>query len=621
MMSEQTMSQILKSFTLSLLILPSIFFCFQASAQESAYPLQMSSNRTSHRPEVPGPNGLVSAGHPLAAMSGLQILMAGGNAIDASVATLATLNVVRPQMSGAGGNGFVTYFDQASGEVLSLNATGAAPLLLDAALLSPEDLNKGINAGVVPGLFGGWVSLLQNHGTMSLAEVIAPAIGYARDGHPLESSVASGIASSQALFEQFPASAAQFLPGGRAPVAGELFKMTALALTFQKLVDAEAQALANGADRVEALQAAFDRFYKGDIANEMARFYEVNGGLFRLEDFSRYQASWEQPVHIKYRGYDIYSSPPSSRGGLEVLMQLKLVEGFDLGAMDSNDPEVTHILAEAIKLAKADIYHFVADPTIYTIPVEAMLSDEYAASRRQLIKLDQHMTFPGPGKPAGYENSTAYRQHLLPKQEIAARREQSFAGSTTSFSIRDKDGNVVASTPTHGGAFGTGVVVGNTGLTFNNGTRIGSSSPYPEDVNYARGGQIPILNNSPVIVMKDGEFIMSLGSPGGETIGQTQFQVLVNVLDFGMPVQAAIEAPRFSLFAEPNFYKEGAVITMRIEDRISIEQFEGLRVRGHEVQLAPSFSLGSIQAILRNEEFNTVTAGADPRRAAYAVGW
>ncbi len=606
---------------LLLLILPALFFGAMASAQESAYPLQMSSNRTSHRPEVPGPNGLVTAGHPLAAMSGLQILMRGGNAIDASVATLATLNVVRPQMSGAGGNGFVTYFDKASGEVLSLNATGAAPLLLDAALLSTEDLDKGINAGVVPGLFGGWIALLQRFGTMSLGEVIAPAIGYARDGHPLESSVASGIASSQELFKQFPDSAAQFLPNGRVPATGELFKMPALAMTFQKLVDAETQALEQGADRVEALQAAFERFYKGDIADEMARFYEENGGLFRHEDFSRYQASWEQPVHINYRGYDIYSSPPSSRGGLEVLMQLKLVEGFDLGALDPDDPVVTHILAEAIQLAKADIYHFVADPNLYTIPVEAMLSDEYAASRRQLINPDLAMTYPGPGKPAGFENSSAYRQHLLPKQQIAANREQSFAGSTTSFSIRDKEGNVVASTPTHGGAFGTGVVVGNTGLTFNNGTRIGSSSPYPEDVNYARGGQIPILNNSPVIVMKDGEFVLSLGSPGGETIGQTQFQVLVNVLDFGMPVQAAIEAPRFSLFAAPNFYKEGAAITMRIEDRISIEQFEGLRARGHDVQLAPSFSLGSIQAILRNEEFDTVTAGADPRRAAYAVGW
>lgn len=590
-------------------------------AQESAYPLQLSSNRDSTRPEVPGPNGLVSAGHPLASMSGLQILMQGGNAIDAAVATLATLNVVRPQMSGAAGNGFFTYYDQASDRVYSLNATGAAPLALDAAALDPEELNKGINAGVVPGLFGGWISLLQRFGSMSLAEVMAPAIAYARDGHPLEPSVARSIAASRELFEQFPDSAALFLPDGEVPEAGQLFRMPALAATFQKLVEAEADAAAAGASREEALQAAFDRFYRGDIAEEMAAFYEDNGGLFRREDFAAYEPIWSEPLHVNYRGFDVYSSPSTSRGGLEVLMQLKLVEGFDLAAMGQGSAEATHVMAEAIKLAKADIYHYVADPEFTVMPIEGLLSDDYAASRRALIDTNHSMSFPAHGQPPGYQNATAYSQHQLPPLAIASSREASFPGSTTSFSIRDSQGNVLAATPTHGGAFGTGVVVGKTGLTFNNGTRIGSTSPYPEDVNYARGGQIPILNNSPTLVMKDGEFLLALGSPGGETIGQTQFQVLVNVLDFELSVQAAIEAPRFSLFADPNFYLEGAAISMRIEDRISVQHYEGLLARGHEVNLAPSYSLGSIQAIMQNPDHNTVTAGADPRRAAYAVGW
>lgn len=605
-----------RSLLIILLLLPSL-----GLPQESAYPLQMSSNRDSTRPEVPGSNGLVTAGHPLAAMSGLQILMQGGNAIDAAVATLATLNVVRPQMSGAAGNGFVTYFDQASDAVYSLHATGAAPQALDAAALPPDELDKGIKAGVVPGLFGGWISMLQRFGTLSLAQVMAPAIHYASVGHPIEASVVSSINYSQELFAEYPDSAAQFLPNGEVPTAGELFRMPALAATFEKLVAAEQQALTDGADRNTALQAAFDRFYKGDIADEMAAFYTEAGGLFRKADFENYQATWHEPVHINYRGYDVYSSGPSSRGGLEVLMQLKLVEGYDLGAMDREGAQVTHLLAEAIKVAKADIYHYVADPDQFSMPIEGMLADDYAATRRELIEMDTSMVYPGPGQPAGHENSSAFRAHLNPATQIAAHRESSYAGSTTSFSIRDGQGNIIAATPTHGGAFGTGVVVGNTGLTFNNGTRIGSSSPYPEDVNYARGGQIPILNNSPTLVMKDGEFIMALGTPGGETIGQTQFQVLVNVLDFGMSVQAAIEAPRFSLFAEPNFYREGAEISMRIEDRISIPHYEGLQERGHAVELAPSYSLGSIQAILRNEELDTVTAGADPRRAAYAVGW
>lgn len=606
---------------MALLFMVLLIIAGHSQAQESAYPLQMSSTRDSTRPEVPGNNGLVTAGHPLAAMAGLQILMQGGNAIDAAVATLATLNVVRPQMSGAAGNGLVTYYDQASQQMYSLHATGAAPLALNAADLDAEQLDKGIHAGVVPGLFGGWVAMLQRFGTMSLQQVMAPAIHYARDGHPIETSVVRSIDGSRELFSRYPDSAAQFLPNGRVPESGELFKMPALANTFQKLVDAETAALAQGASRHDALQAAFDRFYKGDIAAEMADFYAREGGLFRREDFARYQPSWESPLHINYRGYDIYSSAPTSRGGLEVLMQLKLVEGFDLGSMEQGDPLLSHLLIEAIKLAKADIYHYVADPDRTDMPITGMLSASYAEQRRQLIDMTGSMSYPEAGLPPGYENATAFRQHLHTSTEIAALDEQSFAGSTTSFSIRDRQGNVVAATPTHGGAFGTGVVVGNTGLTFNNGTRIGSTSPYSEDVNYARGGQIPILNNSPVIVMKDGEFVLALGTPGGETIGQTQFQVLVNILDLGMPVQAAIEAPRFSLFASPNFYKPGADITVRIEDRISIPHFEGLQASGHEVQLAPSYSLGSIQAILRQPEHDTITAGADPRRAAYAVGW
>ena len=590
-------------------------------AQESAYPLQMSSNRNSHRPEVPGPNGLVTAGHPLAAMSGLRILMNGGNAIDASVAVLATLNVVRPQMSGAGGNGFLTYYEHNSGAMYSLSATGAAAAALDASKLNSDQLDKGIYAGVVPGLFGGWISMLQKFGTMSLSEVIAPAIDYAKNGHPIESSVVRSIEGSVDLFEQFPTSAAQFLPLGRPPIVGENFSFPNLANTFERLAAAEQQALTGGANRSDALQAAFDLFYKGDIAQEMADFYHANNGQFKVEDFANYTPAWTDPIHINYRGYDIYSSPPSSRGGLEVLMQLKLVESFDLAAMGADNPMVTHLLIEAIKIAKADIYHYVADPNLFEMPVAGMLSDAYAQQRRGLFSMETAIAFPGPGQPPGYENSSAFIVHQDISSSIAALEENSVDGSTTSFSIMDKAGNVVAATPTHGGSFGTGVVVGDTGITFNNGTRVGSTSPYAEDINFARGGQIPILNNSPIIIMKDGEFVMALGTPGGETIGQTQFQVIVNALDFGMPVQTAIEAPRFSLFAAPNFYKEGAEITVRIEDRISREQFDQLSDMKHTIRLAPSFSLGSIQAILKNEKLGTVTAGADPRRAAYAVGW
>jgi gamma-glutamyltranspeptidase/glutathione hydrolase len=590
-------------------------------AQENAYPLQMSEGKTSHRPEVPGVNGLVTAGHPLASMAGLRILMAGGNAIDASVAVLATLNVVRPQMSGAGGNGFLTYFDKNSGDVHSLTAAGAAPKALVASELEAEELNKGILAGVVPGLLGGWVSMLKAHGSMSLSEVLMPALEYAENGHPIEASVVQAIESQQDLFRSYPTSARTFLPGNKIPKVGELFRMPELASTFRKLMEAEQTASDEGKSRGEALDAAFDRFYSGDIADEFTRFYAKEGGLFAKEDFKEFSPIWSKPLHVKYRGYDIYSSPPTSRGGLEVLMQMKLIERFDIEALGEGNPLLTHLMVEAIQVAKSDIYQYVADPNLFSVPTEGMLSENYISLRSKLISEDNSMTYPMAGRPDGHDKGSNEFWNAGKNLQLGSDREVSHPGSTTSFSIMDKEGNIVACTPTHGGAFGTGVVVGNTGITFNNGTRIGSTSPYSGHVNYARGGQVPILNNSPVIVLKDGEFVLALGTPGGETIGQTQFQVLVNVLDLGMSVQEAIEAPRFSLFARPNFYRAGSEITMRIEDRISIEHFRGLQKLGHNVELAPSYSLGSIQAILKNISLGTFMAGADPRRAAYAVGW
>ena len=604
-------------FAAALLVLPP-----SATAQDRGLGRHL--DRTAHRPAVPGPNGLVTAGHPLASMSGLRMLMAGGNAADAAVATLATLNVVRPQMSGMAGNGFVTLYDRISDRVYSLGATGAAPLALDPSSRMADELNKGIHAGVVPGLFGGWIALLDGFGTMSLAQVLAPAIDYAENGHPIEESVVAAIESHKDIFERFPSSRRVFLPLGRVPVPGEMFRMPDLANTLRSVVEAERAALEAGKTRSDALQAAFDRFYRGDIAEEMARFYRENGGDFTMEDFARYEPIWAEPLHTTYRGYDVYTSPPTSRGGLEVTMQLNLVEGFDLRALGAGSAETIHLLAEAIKVAKADIYAYVADPALVDVPVDELLSKDYASARRSLIDPSRVMVYPGAGNPVRVDAlqpgaraaeaavSGKLRGHL---------GEQSFAGSTTSFSIADRFGNVIAATPTHGGGFGTGVVVGNTGLTFNNGTRIGSTSPYPDDVNYAKGGQIPILNNSPIIVLREGKFHAALGTPGGETIGQTQFQVLVNLLDFGMPIQEAIAAPRFALAGEPNFYQPGAEVHFRLEGRLPGNVVRTLEGLGYTVELAPGYAFGSMQGITLDAATGALMAGADPRRVAYAVGW
>ena len=604
-------------FATPLLLLPA-----EAAARQTS--LDRYPDRLAHRTAVPGPNGLVTAGHPLASVAGLRTLMAGGNAADAAVATLATLNVVRPQMSGMAGNGFVTLYDRASDRVYSLGATGAAPLAIDPSSLTADELNKGIHAGVVPGLFGGWIALLDRFGTMSLAQVLAPAIGYAEDGHPIEESVVAAIESQKELFESFPSSRRMFLPLGRVPEPDETFRMSDLANTLRKVVEAEQIALAAGKTRSEALQAAFGRFYRGDIAEEMARFYRENGGDFTVEDFARYEPIWAEPLHTTYRGYDVYTSPPTSRGGLEVTMQLNLVEGFDLRALGAGSAETIHLLSEAIKVAKADVYAYVADPALVDVPVDALLSKDYAAARRSLIDPSGVMVYPEAGNPVrvdAFQSGARAERGAVPERRRGHLAEPSYAGSTTSFSIADRFGNVIAATPTHGGSFGTGVVVGNTGLTFNNGTRIGSTSPYPDDVNYVRAGQIPILNNSPIIVFKDGRFHAALGTPGGETIGQTQFQVLVNLLDFGMPIQEAISAPRFTLSGEPNFYQPGAEVRFRLEDRLPGDVVRTLEGFGYTVELAPGYSFGSIQGITLDAVTGALMAGADPRRVAYAIGW
>jgi gamma-glutamyltranspeptidase/glutathione hydrolase len=570
-----------------------------------------------HRPAVPGSRALVTSAHPLASMAGMEILMKGGNAFDAAVAVAATLNLVEPQSSGFGGNGFMTVFDRNTGQVLSLSMAGPAPRGIRPAEMTPELLNRGIKAGIVPGNAGGLLTALERFGTRSVGEVLGAAIFYAERGVPINENLVASIRSTRDYFRTQPTSAAVFLPGGQVPKEGDLFRMPDLARTFRKLVDAEAAALAAGQPRAAAIRAAYDRFYTGDIAKEIADFSRAHGGVITEADIASFRAEWQQPLHTTYRGYDVYSNPSTSRGGFEVAMQLNLIEPFDLGSMGAGSAAAIHVQAEAIKVAKADIYRWVADPRSFAVPQAGLLSKEYAASRRSLIDPAKAGVYPPPGQPAGAPSVS----QVAAGRVLDERYERSY--DTTSFSIVDSAGNAVAVTPTLGGNFGNGVIMGETGLLLNNGMRLGSTSPYPDNPNYVAPGRIPILNNSPVVVLKDGRLKMIYGTPGGETIGQTQFQVLVNVIDFGMGIQEAIEAPRFRVDAEPSFYKPGAQLTLALEQRVTPATLERLKAMGHGVEMLPAFTagVGGVQGILFNGDAGTMTAGADPRRAGYAVGW
>jgi gamma-glutamyltranspeptidase/glutathione hydrolase len=567
------------------------------------------------RPAVAGLNGLVTSGHPIASSAGLQILLKGGNAFDAAAAVGSMAALGEPEMNGIGGNGFMTIYHKGTGKVWSLSMAGAAPKGIVPADMTPETLNAGMKAGIVPGNIGGYLIQFQRFGTMKVADVFATAIDYAEKGYPIDPMLAASIARGRNNLAKYPTTAKIFLPNGEPLKAGDLLKNPDYAATLRKMVEAEAQALAKGASREAAIQAAYDRFYKGDIAQEIDRFFKANGGVLTAADLAAYKPEWQEPLHTTYRGHDVYSNPATSRGGFEVLMGANLIEPVDLKAAGSGSPAALHAAIEAIKISKADIYRYVADPAFVSVPQAGLISRRFADERRKLFDPAKAILYPPAGMPEGSPTSS-------PRAQGPA-FDDNYDGElhTTSFEIVDKFGNAVGCTPTLGGLFGNNVVVGNTGLLLNNGMRIGSTSPYPTDVNYVGAGKIPILNNSPVVVLKDGALAFVFGTPGGETIGQTEFQVLLNLVDFQMPVQEAIEAPRFVLDATPNFYKPGAAITVQIEGRVPAPTIAALKAMGHTVQVLPGWgSLGHMQVIRVDPKTGAKTAGADPRRTGYAMG-
>lgn len=601
------------------LLLASVFVAGAAAlvlGQQQAAEAPASARPGMTRPAVAGLNGLVTSGHPIASSAGLQILLKGGNAFDAAAAVGAMAALGEPEMNGIGGNGFMTVYHKGTNKVWSLSMAGAAPKALKPEEMTPETLNAGMKAGITPGNLGGYLVQLQRFGTMKVADVFARAIEYAEKGYPIDAMLAQSIARGRANLAKYPTTAKIFLPNGEPLKAGELLKNPDYAATLRKLVEAEAQALTKGATREQAIQAAYDRFYKGDIAQEVERFFKENGGVLTAADLAAYTPEWQEPLHTTYRGHDVYSNPATSRGGYEVVMGANLIEPVDLKGAGAMSPAHLHAVIESIKISKSDIYRYVADPAFVKVPQAGLVSRDFATLRRRLFDPTKAIPYPEPGAPDGAAPTSQRAQGPAWDEEYDGELH------TTSFSIVDSFGNAVGCTPTLGGLFGSNVVVGNTGLLLNNGMRIGSTSPYPTHVNYVGAGKIPILNNSPVVVMKNGALAYVFGTPGGETIGQTEFQVLLNLVDFEMPVQAAIEAPRLVLNAKPNFYQPGAAVTVQVEGRMPPATVAALKAMGHTVDVLPGWgSLGHMQVIRIDQKTGAKTAGADPRRTGYAMGY
>jgi len=551
--------------------------------------------------------------------SARRILEAGGNAFDAAVAGQAALAVTDFPMNGVGGDAMALVYNALEKKVYSVNAGPRAPRLATIDWYErhnggklPE--NDGLLAGGLPGVVDAWYILLDRWGTMTFDQVLQPAIELAESGFPLSERLADIIAGAEKI-RKYPTTAAIYLPHGRPSKAGEIFKNIELAGTLKKLVEVELENKAKG--RREALKAARDRFYKGDIAHTMAAFSESNGGLFRYQDFAEYNAVVETPVSIDYRGYRIYKNPSASQGPTE-LIALNLLESYDLKALGHNSADYIHISAEAVKLAMADREKFLGDMDFITIPYGGLLSKDYARERRALIDLQKASFDLRPGAPDKFEINA---QSVGGSVRINLEGNASHDGDTSYIATVDKDRNMVSFVPSLHSPFGTGVVMGDTGIIFN--CRGDYYSLTRGEANSLEPGKRPRSTLQTTLVMNDGQPFMITGSPGTDDQVMRTMQTFLNIIEFGMNIQQAIEAPRWSSRAFPAspFPHTMYPGDLSVEARIPAATQQTLIARGHKLRVDPPWSLGSNAGILVNSETGVLDAGADPRVEAYAWAW
>jgi gamma-glutamyltranspeptidase / glutathione hydrolase len=571
------------------------------------------------RPVIRGRRAAVATMKAEATEAARRILDAGGNAFDAAVGGQAALGVTDFSMNGLGSDAVLLVYNSRDKKVYSVNAEPRAPKLATIDWYQKNNGGKipesdGLLSGGLPGVVDAWYTLLDRWGTMSFEQVLQPAIDLAENGFPLSEYGASYIAESKKILK-YPTTVKIYLPNGLPPKAGTILKNPDLARTLRKLVEAEKANQSKG--RHEALKAARDRFYKGDIAHEFAAFSEANGGLFRYEDFAEYTVEVETPVSVNYRGYQVYKNPSASQGPAE-LITLNLLEGYDLKAMGLNSADYLHTSVEAVKLAMADREKYLGDADFIKIPYDGLLSKDYARERRKLIDPAKASLELRPGTP---EKFTADESALdRPVHEILdgdARHD----GDTSYLAIVDKDHNMVSFEPSLHSMFGTGVVMGDTGIIFN--CRGDYYSLVRGEANALEPGKRPRSTLQSTLVMKDGQPFAVLGSPGGDDQVMRTMQTLINMVDFGMNIQQAIEAPRWSSRAFPAspFPHTMYPGDLSVESRIPESTRQALIARGHKLRVAPAWVLGSNAGIVLDVTTGVLSAGADPRVDAYAWAW
>jgi gamma-glutamyltranspeptidase/glutathione hydrolase len=577
----------------------------------------------STRPELRGTFGMVASTHWLASAVGMAVLEQGGNAFDAAVATGFTLQVVEPHLNGPGGDLPALLWPAARERPLVLCGQGPSPRAATIERYRSElglELIPGTGplAAVVPGAFGGWIALLREHGTLRLRDVLRFAIGYAEDGYPVLASIGDAIGKVEPLFTgDWTTSAEVYLPIAE---AGTLHRNPALAATYRRIL---AEAEAASADRDAQLEAAHDCWYRGFVAEEMVAFQERewldssgerHAGLLAEEDLRDWASTWEEPLSVNYHGYEVFKAGPWSQAPV-FLQQLRLLEGFDLGAMGQASAEWVHTITECAKLAFADREAWYGDPDFADVPLAELLSRDYAEERRRLLA-DEASPELRPGSPGGRE---PHLPQPVAQAPVAPGVGEPTRGDTVHLDVVDRFGNMVSATPSGGWLWGAPVIPS---LGFCLGTRAQMFWLEEGLANSLEPGKRPRTTLSPALAARGGEPYLALGTPGGDQQDQWTLHVFLAHVHHELDLQTAIDAPNHHTEAFPSsFYpRKTRPRHVAVEERAGRETIEGLRLRGHEVEESGPWTLGRVTAAGR-EPGGILTAGANPRgRQGYAVG-
>ncbi len=572
----------------------------------------------STRPVVMGTHHMVSAGHYLAAAAGYRILEAGGNAVDAGVAAGLCINVTQADLTNIGGVAPIIMYLADSGTVETISGLGWWPKAADLEFFQREQggrIRRGIHRCVVPSAIDAWLTALERHGTMTFADLAAPAIALADDGFPMHDVMLDILSTPSALegMRQWPSTRSVFLPDGHPVPLGLRVVQKDLADTLRLLVEAESGA----ASREVGIRAARDRFYTGDIAERMVRFSCEQGGWLTMQDLAEFHVAVEDPVKTTYRGYEVYACGPWCQGPV-VLQTLNILESYDLAGRDRFSAEVYHLILEALKASFADRDRYYGDPRFVDVPIDGLLSKAYATQWQG--RIDPGIARPGMPEPGDAWPFSGRRARQPSRWKPPIPSNGPVEPDTSYVSVVDRWGNAFSATPSDGVTSSPLVA----GLGFIISSRGMQSWLDPDHPSCLKPGKRPRLTPSPGMVLKDGRLVMPYGTPGNDMQPQAMVQFLVNVIDYQMNLQQAMDAPRCATFSfprssDPHPYTPGLC---HLEARVDPSVPKALLRMGHKLRIWPAWTkaAGSLGAIQVDHEHGVLHGAADARRMAYAIG-